>query len=145
MCKRIKLVFQWFLALSAEKQRWIFYGTFLTILAVPLAIIFDLILGFRIDQIRLDWLPDIILVNFSVAVNLRSLFADKKKKLPEKEESLYDIFTQIAMLLSIIFYVAFYGRFEKLSCPWVIVLLIVAVGSLIKYVRVGLTVIDTAI
>lgn len=143
MFKCIKSIPQQFSALSVEKQRWIFYGTVLTVLAVPLAIIFDLILGFRIEQIRLDWLPDIILINFSVAVNLRSLFVDRKKQLPEKKESSYDIFTQIAMLLSIIFYVALYGRFEKLSCPWVIVFFAVAIVSLVKYVKVGLTMIDT--
>lgn len=130
--------------LSTEKQNWIFYGVVLTVLAVPLAVIFDLILGFRIEQIKLNWFPNVLLANFAVAVNLRSLLEDRKTFLPKEKESAYSKFTIVAIILSILCYFFFYSRYETISFPVIIVISILTISSLVAYYRTGLMVIDNA-
>lgn len=141
----IGVPFQKFSNLSVEKQNWIFYGVILTVLAVPLAVIFDLILGFRPEQIKLTWFPNVLLANFAVAVNLRSLLEDRKTLLPKEKESAYSKATITAMIVSGLFYFAFYSRFEIISIPLLIVLAVVAIVLLIVYCKTGMNVIDAAV
>ena len=144
MSNLIGAAFQKFSNLSTEKQNWIFYGVILTVLAVPLAVIFDLILGFRIEQIKLNWFPNVLLANFAVAVNLRSLLEDRKERLPKKKESAYSKLTIAAMILSLLLYFFCYSRYDMIPLLLVIVLSILTIVLLIVYYKAGMTVIDTA-
>lgn len=136
--------FRKFSSLSTEKQNWIFYGVFLTVVAVPLAILFDLILGFRIEQIKLNWFPNLLLANFAVAVNLGSLLEDRKSLLPKEKESAYSKIIVGAMIISCLLYFFFYSRFEAVPFPVVIILSFITAVLLIVYYRTGIGVIDTA-
>lgn len=142
MFTHIGALFQKFSNLSTEKQNWIFYGVILTVLAVPLAVIFDLILGFRIEQIKLNWFPNVLLANFAVAVNLRSLLEDRKTFLSEEKESAYSKATIGAMILSSLLYFAFYSRFEVIPLPLLVALSLGTIFLLIVYSKTGMDVID---
>ena len=135
-------MFKKFTELTTEKQNWLYYGVFMTVFAVPLAILLDLIIGFRMEQIKLNWLPNMLLANFAVAVNLRSLWEGKKISQPEKQQSAYSKLINIAMLISIILYFAFYSRYESVPCHMVAILILITVLSVVAYIKAGLTIID---
>lgn len=123
--------------LPLRVKEWLLYGVVLSILAVFLAIIFDLFAGYHFNQIKLDRFPDILLANFAVAVNVKSLIVDKKSIMSYDDQFNYSLIPVSTIVLTIALYSMFYRRVEKSISTFLTPLLLISLCILIVNVLLG--------
>ena len=114
--------------LALEARKWLLFSVFYTIIAVPIAVIYDLIRGFRLDQLKFDWVPDILLVNFAVSVNVLSLVEDKKSNLSEDDNFKYSHRPYFTMIITLCIY-SFIYKDQNIATYIIFIILAVSVGS----------------
>lgn len=126
--------------LMLEARKWLFFSVFYTIIAVPIAVIYDLIRGFRFDQLKFDWVPDILLVNFAVSVNVLSLVEDKKSDLSADDNFKYSHRPYLMMIITLCIY-SFIYKDQNIDTYIIFIILAVSVVILIVNIRMGINVI----
>jgi len=121
-------------------RKWLLFSVFYTIIAVPTAVIYDLIRGFRFDQLKFDWVPDILLVTFAVSVNVLSLVEDKKVALSEDDEFKYSHLPYLMMIITFCIY-SFIYKDQNIATYIIFIILAISVAILIVNIRMGINVI----
>lgn len=126
--------------LPLEIRKWLFFSVFYTIIAVPVAVIYDLIRGFRLEQLKFDWVPDILLANFAVSVNVLSLVEDKKSRLSKDDDFRYSHRPYLMMIITLCVY-SFIYRDKDIATHIIVIILVVSALILIANIRMGINVI----
>lgn len=126
------------LVLAARK--WLLFSVFYTIMAVPIAVIYDLIRGFRLDQLKFDWVPDILLANFAVSVNVLSLVEDKKADLSADDNFRYSHRPYLMMIITLCIY-SFIYKDQNIATHIIFIILAASAVILIVNIRMGINVI----
>lgn len=102
-------------SLFKKKANWIFYGVCASLIAIIVAGVVDLALGYELHQIKIARLPDMCLACFAVAANLRGILEGDGGELSEKQSYIFDKISLISMLLGLSVYSTIYKLVEMVS------------------------------
>lgn len=123
---------------SLKVKRWLFFGVVLSLLAIILSVIYDLILGYNLNQIKIDCAPDFLLVIFAVAANVMSLITDNEKQMSNEDRFSYGCISGITLLLYIAFYSFGFKAIDNAAPVILNILFFISIPVLIINIYIGI-------
>lgn len=109
----------------------------ISLFGIILSVVFDLFLGYRINQIKIECAPDFLLVIFTVAANVLNLNMDAKGSITENDRFNYFVLSVITLATYIAFYSFGFRKIEEISSALLNILLIFSIFVLWINIRIG--------
>lgn len=86
--------------------RWVLFGVVLSIIPFTLVVIRNWVIDHKV--LELEYLLDLLLITFAIAVNALSLITDNEKQIRMEMRVLFGIVSGVSMLICIAMYFSFY-------------------------------------
>lgn len=127
------------LRITRQVFRWMLIAVGSSLLAIALATGFEILIGNNINQIKLNRLQDIILVVYSLAVNVYILNKDSlsQKIINENTYENCSLLSGLIVIVYICLYSFVYNRVESFAIKIINNLLYISLGSILLNLCIG--------